>query len=52
MRMFVSVVVTVHGVPVILSAAKNLVRNCGAGEILRCAQNDDVFPPHERLHQN
>jgi hypothetical protein len=41
--------VTVHGVPVILSAAKNLARNCGVDEILRCDQNDDVFPPRERL---
>jgi hypothetical protein len=29
--------------PVILSAAKNLGRNCGADEILRCAQNDGVL---------
>jgi hypothetical protein len=30
-------------------AAKNLARNRGSDEILRCAQNDGVFPPRERL---
>ncbi len=42
-------IVTVHGAPVILSAAKNLSWNRGPDEILRCAQNDDVFPARERL---
>ncbi len=41
--------VTVHGAPVILSAAKNLSWNRGSDEILRYAQNDDVFPARERL---
>ncbi len=41
--------VTVHGATVILSVAKNLVRDRGAGKILRYAQNDDVFPTRERL---
>ncbi len=41
--------VTVHGAPVILSAAKNLSWNRGPDEILRYAQNDDVFPARERL---
>ncbi len=37
--------VTVHGVSVILSVAKNLSWNRGPDEILRYAQNDDVFRP-------
>jgi hypothetical protein len=41
--------VTVHGMRVILSAAKNLVRDTRPAEILRCAQNDGVFSAYERL---
>ncbi len=41
--------VTVHGAPVILIAAKNLSWNHGPDEILRYAQNDDVFPAREQL---
>jgi hypothetical protein len=35
--------VTVHGVAVILSAAKDLRRECEATEILHCAQDDRGF---------
>jgi hypothetical protein len=38
----------VHGVFVILSAAKNLVCAAIPREILRCAQNDGVFSTPER----
>ena len=42
--------VTVHRATVILSVAKNLVCAAISHEILRYAQNDDVFPTRERLH--
>jgi hypothetical protein len=41
--------VTVHGVAVILIAAKNLAWSPGSNEILRCTQNDSVFLAYERL---
>ena len=36
--------------PVILIAAKYLVRNCHATDILRYAQDDDALPALQRLH--
>jgi hypothetical protein len=43
------VTVAVHGLPVILSVAKNLAWNRGPNKILRYAQNDGVSPARERL---
>jgi hypothetical protein len=44
------VTVAVHGLPVILSVAKNPAWNRGPNEILRYAQNDGVSPaPGPRL---
>lgn len=38
-----------HGMPVILSAAKNLASECDRDESLRCAQNDSDLPTRGRL---
>jgi hypothetical protein len=49
MRLTEGLLATIHGLYVILSAAKNLTWNRDPPETLRCAQNDGSFPARKRL---